>query len=90
MIPDRPHFDLERRLHSQGYALVAGIDEAGRGPLAGPVSAGIAILPQKLSGDWVGLVNDSKKLSPAQRELAYHQLQTEAVALSVGFSSSQE
>ena len=48
MIPDRPHFDLERRLHSQGYALVAGIDEAGRGPLAGPVSAGIAILPQKL------------------------------------------
>ncbi|MDP6513076.1 MAG: ribonuclease HII, partial [SAR202 cluster bacterium] len=90
MIPDRPHFDLERRLHSQGYALVAGVDEAGRGPLAGPVSAGVAILPQKLSGDWVKLINDSKKLSAGQRETAYSHLQGEAVAVSVGFSSSQE
>ena len=90
MIPDRPHFDMERRLHSQGYTLVAGIDEAGRGPLAGPVSAGVAILPTELSGDWVNLINDSKKLSAGQRESAYSRLQDEAVALSVGFSSAQE
>jgi ribonuclease HII len=90
VIPDRPHFNLERRLHSQGYSLVAGVDEAGRGPLAGPVSAGVAILPSDPSGDWVNLINDSKKLSAAQRETAYRHLKIEAVALSVGFSSSQE
>ncbi|MCH8309361.1 MAG: ribonuclease HII, partial [Chloroflexi bacterium] len=69
---------------------MAGIDEAGRGPLAGPVSAGVAILPTELSGDWVNLINDSKKLSAGQRESAYSRLQDEAVALSVGFSSAQE
>lgn len=86
----RPHFDLERRLHSQGYTYVGGVDEAGRGPLAGPVSAGMAILPHNPSGDWVDLINDSKKLSPRQRDLAFDQLSNEAVALGVGFASSQE
>lgn len=90
MTTDRPHFDLERRLHSQGYALVAGIDEAGRGPLAGPVSAGAAILPRQPSGDWIDLINDSKRLTSRQRESAYRHLKREAEAVAVGFSSSTE
>lgn len=55
----------EEEMFSLGYELIAGIDEAGRGPLAGPVVAAIVILPQnaKIQG-----INDSKKLSPTMRE----------------------
>ena len=65
-----PDFSRERRLHQQGYALVAGVDEAGRGPLAGPVVAAAVILSPALSGNepWLGFLDDSKRLSLAQRE----------------------
>ncbi len=75
---------------NQGYSLVAGIDEVGRGPLAGPVVAGVAILPSKLRGSWVSLVRDSKQLSKTQREKALFHLQETALALEVGICSSQE
>ena len=74
----------------QGYSLIAGLDEAGRGPLAGPVVAGVAVLPPNLKGDWVKLVRDSKQLTPAQREYVLPYLQDASRALEVGMSSAQE
>lgn len=85
-----PTHRLEASLHAEGYSAVAGVDEAGRGPLAGPVSAGVTVLPARPTGDWVGLIDDSKKLTPPQREAAYAQLKTEAVAIGVGYSSPRE
>ena len=60
-----PDFAIENELRTDGYYPIAGIDEAGRGPLAGPVVAAAAILPEGFVAD--GL-NDSKKLSPSRRE----------------------
>ena len=70
--------------------MVAGLDEVGRGPLAGPVVAGVAVLPPNLSGSWVGMVRDSKQMTPAQREHVLPYLRESALALEVGISSSQE
>ena len=58
----------ERRLSRSGYKLVAGVDEAGRGPLAGPVVAGAVILK---TSDFICEIDDSKKLSPKKREKAF-------------------
>lgn len=60
-----PDFAIEKQFQSEGFHLIAGIDEAGRGPLAGPVVAGAVILPEGFQAD--GL-NDSKKLSTQRRE----------------------
>lgn len=81
---DNPEMDMlafERRVHHQGFQRVAGIDEAGRGPLAGPVVAAAVILPQCL--DLPG-VRDSKLLSAAQREDCYRQITCSAVDMAVG------
>ena len=85
-----PSYQEEAALLSQGYSLVAGLDEAGRGPLAGPVVAGVAVLPPNLKGQWVRLVRDSKQLTPAQREYVLPYLKDAARALEVGMSSAQE
>ena len=68
-----PHQELESALRSTGFKVVAGIDEAGRGPLAGPVVAAACILPENFDIR----VNDSKKLSPTQRDILFHKI-TEA------------
>ncbi|KAK9816508.1 hypothetical protein WJX72_001255 [[Myrmecia] bisecta] len=67
-----PGRGLEEALWAQGYARVAGVDEAGRGPLSGPVVAGACILPASLEG--IDGIDDSKKLSEAQRERIYEAL----------------
>ena len=61
-------FELEEELRAEGWKSVAGVDEAGRGPLAGPVTAGAVILPE---GFDPGRLNDSKKLTENARELLY-------------------
>lgn len=66
----------ERLLKSCGYDLIAGVDEAGRGPLAGPVVVGAVILPL---GFHLPLINDSKKLSAKQREELYHVIKEVAI-----------
>ena len=63
-----PDLLLEQALHAAGRALVAGVDEAGRGPLAGPVAAAAVILP---AGFTCPGLDDSKKLSPSKREALY-------------------
>ncbi len=71
----------ERELRAQGFANVAGVDEAGRGPLAGPVVAGAAILPEgcRLPG-----LADSKMLSEKERERLFDLIQERAVCIGVG------
>jgi ribonuclease HII len=72
---------LERVLWSRGLRYVAGVDEAGRGPLAGPVVAAAVVLPPDV--DLAG-VNDSKQLSEKQREAAYELICARAVAYGIG------
>jgi len=62
------------------YSLIAGADEAGRGPLAGPVVAAAVILPRDFNSE---LINDSKKLSPKKREKAFFLLKKEAIDFAV-------
>ena len=70
-MPNRPHLEHEERLRAGGVETVAGVDEAGRGPLAGPVVAAAVVLP---AGFRHGRLNDSKKLSPAWRRVIYAEL----------------
>ncbi|GAJ17361.1 unnamed protein product, partial [marine sediment metagenome] len=63
-----PSFAKEKLLAAQGYQLIAGVDEVGRGALAGPVVAAAVILPNKLKARCLAGVKDSKQLSPARRE----------------------
>ncbi|WP_026174316.1 ribonuclease HII [Effusibacillus pohliae] len=74
-------WDYERTLAAQGYQAIAGVDEAGRGPLAGPVVAGACILP--LGIEIPGL-NDSKQLAPEERERLFDVIQANALAYGVG------
>lgn len=78
---------FERELYKNNITLIAGVDEAGRGPLVGPVVAAACILPKnyKLEG-----LNDSKQLSEKKREEFYHILQKEALSIGVGIVSAQE
>jgi ribonuclease HII len=70
-----PTLDHERALKETGCRVVAGVDEAGRGPLAGPVSVAAVVLPE---GFEHGVLNDSKKLSEARRERLYEELTADA------------
>jgi ribonuclease HII len=87
-----PGLELEWQVRSPECHLVAGVDEAGRGPLAGPVVAAAVILPPGLSGaePWLRLVNDSKRLSSLQREKALEMILRHAVAIGVGQQSPEQ
>ena len=87
-----PDLTMEQELHRQGLNLVAGVDEAGRGPLAGPLVAAAVILPPDLTGNepWLELLDDSKRLSPAQRVRAVEVIQEHALGIGVAQSSPQE
>lgn len=73
--------EYEKELYSKGYEYICGIDEAGRGPLCGPVVAAAVILKK---GDKIEGVNDSKKLSEKKREQLFEKIKERAVAYSVG------
>lgn len=80
-------FSIETEYKAQGYAVIAGVDEAGRGPLCGPVYAGAVILPEGLED--LG-INDSKKLSEKKREALYDVIVEKAIAWGVGLASPAE
>ena len=82
----RPDLSAETELFSLGYRRVAGIDEAGRGALAGPVVAAAVILPPSPLGDWLDGVRDSKVLNRRQRERLYVEITTHALAVGVGMA----
>lgn len=73
--------EYERDLHAQGFKNIAGIDEVGRGPLAGPVVAAAVVLPEDFS---VLGINDSKKLSPKKRDYYYDLIMEGALAVGIG------
>lgn len=86
-----PDLAAERSLWGQGIGLIAGIDEVGRGPLAGPVAAGAVILPRlsRISGRyrWLSRVRDSKQLLPAAREELAPYIWEHALGAGVAFVS---
>ena len=80
-------YTYEPNADLRGFTAVCGIDEAGRGPLAGPVCAAAVLLPEGLVID--GL-NDSKKLSEKKRELLFPVIQENALAFGIGFADEKE
>ncbi len=81
-----PSFVEEKILEAQGYLCIAGIDEVGRGALAGPVVAAAVILPSRIDAPWLYLVKDSKQLSPARRQLLFHHIHEIAIAIGIGMA----
>ncbi len=79
--------EFENEAYEKGYEVVCGVDEAGRGPLAGPVYAAAVILQK---GHMIEGVNDSKKLSEKKREMLYDRIISECAAWSVGTASEKE
>lgn len=77
----------EHACNSEGYQIICGVDEAGRGPLAGPVCAAAVILPADLE---IEGLNDSKKLTEKRREALYDIITEKAVAYGIGFASERE
>lgn len=75
--------EIEENLYSKGYKFICGVDEAGRGPLCGPVVAAAVILREE---DKIEGVNDSKKLSEKKREEVYERIMEKALAVGVGMS----
>jgi ribonuclease HII len=82
-----PDFALERALWAAGHRYVAGLDEAGRGCLAGPVVAAAVVLPPDAR---LPELDDSKKLTPAQRDRLFEVVHAEALAVGVGACSPDE
>lgn len=80
-------YQFEHELYEKGVTYIAGVDEAGRGPLAGPVVAAAVILKK---GATFTYVDDSKKLSEKERELALIEIKENAIAIGIGISSVEE
>ena len=80
-------WEIEDRCYGSGIQVICGVDEAGRGPLAGPVCAAAVILPKHLE---IPGLTDSKKLSDKKRRELFPLIQEQAVAYGIGFASEQE
>ena len=80
-------FAFEREYIQQGFKNICGVDEAGRGPLAGPVCAAAVILPE---GKIIDGVNDSKKLTEKKREALFDVIKEQALAYAVAFATVEE
>ena len=85
-----PDFELETALHERGFRYVAGLDEVGRGCLAGPVAGGAVIFSPNPADELFDLVRDSKRLSAIQRENAYDAITEFALSCAVGWTSAAE
>ena len=84
---EKDWFLYENAAINDGFQVVCGVDEAGRGPLAGPVFAAAVVLAPNSMID--GL-NDSKKLSEKKREVLYEQIKNSAVAYNIAFATEKE
>jgi len=80
-------WEIENSLKEQGIGVICGVDEAGRGPLAGPVCAAAVILPD---GEVIPGLNDSKKLSDKKRRELFPIIKEKAIAYGIAFASEQE
>ena len=86
-MPMHDPWELENRLYDQGYQAVCGVDEAGAGPLAGPVYAAAVILPRGLT---LPYLNDSKKVTPRRREILFDQIREQAIAYAIAWADEKE
>lgn len=80
-------WQIEEALYAEGYQLICGVDEAGRGPLAGPVCAAAVILPEHVQ---IPGLDDSKKLSDKRRRELFPLIQEQALAYGIAFSTETE
>ena len=80
-------WEIENAMYEEGYHLICGVDEAGRGPLAGPVCAAAVILPRKTE---IPGLDDSKKLTAKKREQLFPLIQEKAISWNVAFASVEE
>ena len=83
-IYQRPSFDEEEELLARGIKLIAGVDEVGRGSIAGPVVAAAVIMPDGLKAPWLAEVRDSKQLRPAKREILANHIRATAISFGIG------
>ncbi|MFC1500622.1 ribonuclease HII [Candidatus Zixiibacteriota bacterium] len=83
----RAFFDPERRILEKGFSRIAGVDEAGRGPLAGPVYAAAVILPTEFVHH---KLDDSKRMTPQTRQIAYREITAAAIAFGTGIATVEE
>jgi ribonuclease HII len=83
----QPSLVEERKLKTLGYRFVAGIDEVGRGSLAGPVVAAAVIVPCRIKTGWLKQVKDSKLLTPTKREYLFNHILKTAISVGVGEAS---
>ena len=80
-------WEIENSIHSEGYEIICGVDEAGRGPLAGPVCAAAVILPVGLE---IPGLTDSKKLTDKKRRELFPVIKEQAIAYGIGLASHEE
>ena len=80
-------WQIEEEMSAQGFSVICGVDEAGRGPLAGPVCAAAVILPSNLE---IPGLDDSKKLTDKRRRELFPIIQEQAIAYGIGFASHEE
>lgn len=81
------NWDIENKIKSQGYSVICGCDEAGRGPLAGPVFAAAVILPENID---IPKLNDSKKLTEKQRDKLFDLIKESALDYCIAQASVEE
>ena len=82
-----PNFEYEERIYNEGFSAVCGCDEAGRGPLCGPVVAAAVILPRGIE---IEGLNDSKKLTEKKREKLFDVIKEKAIAYAIAEASPEE
>ena len=82
-----PDYSYEKAAETSGFKLICGVDEAGRGPLAGPVCAAAVILPEDLE---IEGLNDSKKLSEKKREQLFDIITEKAISYCVAYGTLEE
>lgn len=82
-----PNYEIERKYRADGYSVICGIDEAGRGPLSGPVFAAACIMPD---GFVIPGLDDSKKLTEKKREALFDIVCREAIAYSIAYATPEE
>ena len=82
-----PDWEIEEECFARGYTVIAGTDEAGRGPLAGHVFAAVCVLPRKIL---LPKLNDSKKLTAHIREKLYDAITNAAVTYGIAFATPEE
>ena len=85
-----PWFGHEYELKERGYRFIAGIDEVGRGAIAGPVGAAAVVLPCDRELPWAKMVRDSKQLSPSRREYLARLIRANALSIGFGMVPSEE